>query len=85
MTAIEDIVFAGGLDGIIRAHSAMDGTVVWEFDTTEVLQSPNGVPARGGAIDGPGPVVAGGMLFVNSGYGTFDQMPGNLLLAFGVP
>ncbi len=83
VTAIEGIVFAGGLDGIIRAHSTMDGTVVWEFDTTEVLESTNGVPARGGAIDGPGPVVAGGMLFVNSGYGTFNQMPGNLLLAFG--
>ena len=84
VTAIEGIVFAGGLDGIIRAHSTMDGTVVWEFDTTEVLESSNGVPARGGAIDGPGPVVAGGMLFVNSGYGTFGQMPGNLLLAFGL-
>lgn len=84
VTAIEGIVFAGGLDGIIRAHSTMDGTVVWEFDTTEVLESSNGVPARGGAIDGPGPVVADGMLFVNSGYGTFNQMPGNLLLAFGV-
>ena len=84
VTAIDGVVFAGGLDGIIRAHSTMDGTVVWEFDTTEVLDSSNGVPARGGAIDGPGPVVAGGMLFVNSGYGTFNQMPGNLLLAFGV-
>jgi hypothetical protein len=39
---------------------------------------------RGGAIDGPGPVIAGGLLFVNSGYGTFGQMPGNLLQAFGV-
>ncbi len=84
VTAIDGVVFAGGLDGIIRAHSTMDGTVVWEFDTTEVLASSNGVPARGGAIDGPGPVVAGGMLFVNSGYGTFNQMPGNLLLAFGI-
>ena len=83
VTAIEGVVFAGGLDGIIRAHSSADGRVVWEFDTTDV-ESTNGVPGRGGAIDGPGPVVAGGMLFVNSGYGTFDQMPGNLLLAFGV-
>lgn len=84
VTAIEGIVFAGGLDGIVRAHSTMDGTVVWEFDTTEVLESSNGVASRGGAIDGPGPVVADGMLFVNSGYGTFNQMPGNLLLAFGL-
>jgi polyvinyl alcohol dehydrogenase (cytochrome) len=43
------------------------------------------VPGRGGAIDGPGPVVAGGLLLVNSGYGSFGQMPGNLLLAFTLP
>jgi hypothetical protein len=28
---------------------------------------------------------AGGMLFVNSGYPRFGGMPGNVLLAFGVP
>ena len=43
----------------------------------------NGVPGRGGAIDGPGPVVAGGLVFVNSEYGSFGQMPGNVPLAFG--
>ena len=80
---IDGVVFAGGLDGVIRAHSTMDGTVIWEFDTTRPVETVGGVPGRGGAIDGPGPVVAGGMLFVNSGYGTFGQMPGNLLLAFG--
>jgi polyvinyl alcohol dehydrogenase (cytochrome) len=31
-----------------------------------------------------GPVVAGGMLFVDSGYGALGGMPGNVLLAFGV-
>ena len=30
-------------------------------------------------------VVANGMLFVNSGYSTFGQMAGNVLLAFGPP
>ncbi len=45
----------------------------------------NGIPGRGGSIDGPGPVIAGGLLFVNSGYGSFAQMPGNVLLAFEVP
>ena len=28
----------------------------------------NGVPARGGAMDGPGPIIVDGMLYVNSGY-----------------
>ena len=84
VTVIDGVVFAGGLDGVIRAHSTIDGAVIWEFDTTRPVETVGGVPGRGGAIDGPGPVVAGGVLFVNSGYGTFFQMPGNLLLAFGV-
>ena len=83
-TVIDGVVFAGGLDGVIRAHSTADGQVIWEFDTTQPVETVGDVPGRGGAIDGPGPVVAAGMLFVNSGYGTFGQMPGNLLLAFGV-
>ena len=33
-------------------------------------------------MDGPGPVIAAGMLFVNSGYSRFGGMPGNVLLAF---
>ena len=81
-TVIDGVVFAGGLDGVIRAHASDDGRLLWEFDTTEVTDAVGGVPARGGAIDGPGPVVANGTLYVNSGYGTFNQMPGNLLLAF---
>ena len=82
VTAIEGVVFAGGLDGVIRAHATLDGRVIWEFDTTRPVETVGGVTGRGGAIDGPGPVVAEGMLFVNSGYGMFGQMPGNLLLAF---
>ena len=30
------------------------------------------------------PVIANGMLFVNSGYGSFGQIPGNVLLAFEI-
>jgi polyvinyl alcohol dehydrogenase (cytochrome) len=35
-------------------------------------------------MDGPGPIVAGGLLFVNSGYGGIVGNPGNVLLVFGV-
>jgi hypothetical protein len=38
--------------------------------------------ARGGSLDGPGPVVAVGKLFVNSGYAFVGGMPGNVLLAY---
>jgi polyvinyl alcohol dehydrogenase (cytochrome) len=44
----------------------------------------NGVKAKGGSLDGPGAVVVGGILYVNSGYGMFGEMPGNVLLAFSV-
>ena len=54
------------------------------FRSLKCHETVNGVAGRGGAIDGPGPVIAGGLVFVNSGYGTFGQMAGNLLLAFGV-
>jgi len=80
---IPGVVFAGGLDGYIRAHSTDDGSVIWEYDTTGEYDTVNGVEGRGGSIDGPAPVIANGMVFVNSGYGAFGQMPGNVLLAFG--
>lgn len=41
----------------------------------------NNVRACGDAIDGPGPVIAGGMLFANSGYAYWGGAPGNVLLA----
>ena len=79
------VVFAGALDGHMRAHSTEDGRILWEFDTAQDFETVNGIPGRGGSIDGPGPVVAGGLLFVNSGYGSFSQMPGNVLLALEAP
>lgn len=82
-TAIPGAVFAGGLDGVLRAYSTTDGQVLWAFDTARAFTTVNGVAARGGAIDGPGPVIANGMLYSQSGYGMFGQMPGNVLLAFG--
>ena len=40
--------------------------------------------AKGASINGPGPVVANGMVYINSGYGTLGGRAGNVLLAFGV-
>jgi polyvinyl alcohol dehydrogenase (cytochrome) len=84
VSAIPGIVFSGSMDGGIRAYAADDGTVVWQFDSNREFQTVNGVDAKGGAIDGPGPVVAGGMLYINSGYISLIGRPGNVLLAFGV-
>jgi polyvinyl alcohol dehydrogenase (cytochrome) len=83
LTAIPGIIFSGGFDGVLRALSASDGKVVWQFDTLREFQTINGVAAKGGSMGSAGPVVAGGMLFVPSGFvGVTNSMPGNVLLVF---
>ncbi len=83
VTAISGVVFSGGVDGRLRAYSAKDGAVIWDFDTAREFAAVNGT-AKGGSMDGPGPSVAGGMLFAGSGYGAWGGLPGNVLLAFSV-
>jgi polyvinyl alcohol dehydrogenase (cytochrome) len=84
VTVIPGAVFSGALDGHLRAYSTADGRIFWDVDTAIEYTTVNGVKAAGGSIDGPGPVVVGGMLYVNSGYGFLGGMPGNVLLAFSV-
>ena len=83
VTAIPGAVFSGSADGHLRAYTAEDGKVVWDFDTVRDYQTVNSVRANGGALNGPGAVVVDGMVFVNSGYGRSGGMEGNVLLAFG--
>lgn len=84
LTAIPGVVFSGSADGAVRAYAAETGEVLWTFDTNGGFVTVNGVEASGGSIDGPGPVVAGGMLFVTAGNAGFVGTPGNVLLAFAV-
>jgi polyvinyl alcohol dehydrogenase (cytochrome) len=84
VTAIPGLVFSGSLDGHLRAYSAEEGKVLWDFDTVRDYQTANGVRATGGSLNGPGAVVVGGMLFVNSGYARLGSIPGNVLLAFSI-
>lgn len=84
ISAIAGVVFSGSEDGRLRAYSTVDGKVVWEFDTAREFNTVNGAPTKGGSMDGPGPVIADGMVFVDSGYGNWGGLPGNVLLAFSV-
>jgi len=83
-TLIPGVLFSGSNDGALRAHSTKDGAVIWEFDTNREFETLISVRAGGGAIQGPGPTIAGGMLYLNSGYGDHLGRPGNVLLAFEV-
>ena len=84
VTAIPGVIFSGGLDGHLRAYSASRGEIIWDFNTEQDFQTTNGVTANGGSIDGPGAVVADGMVFSNSGSSFIGATPGNVLLAFSV-
>ncbi len=86
LTGIPGVVFSGAWDGVLRALSATDGRVLWEYNTVQDFKTVNGVAAKGGSMGAAGPVVVGGTLFVPSGYiGVKNGMPGNVLLVFSSP
>ena len=82
VSAIPGVVFSGSIDGHLRAYAAADGKIIWDFDTAQSFNSVNGVAAKGGSLDVGGPVIAGGIIAVVSGYPGFGAMPGNALLIF---
>ncbi len=62
--------------GSLVALDGATGRQIWKTYTNEI-------PARGGSLNGLGPAIAGGMVFVESGYAA-NGIPGNVLLAFSV-
>ena len=94
ITAIPGVVFAGSYDGHFRAYDSASGKVVWDVDTgTDPVNAVGGKQAYGGVMDGSGPTVAGGMVFVHSGYAgrsgatqgrSMRNADGNVLMAFSV-
>ncbi|MGI9292352.1 MAG: hypothetical protein ACR2PS_00085, partial [Pseudomonadales bacterium] len=84
-TALPGAVIAGAMDGHLRAYDRETGLVLWDFDTAREFATLSGVTGRGGTIGGgAGAVLKNGRLFINSGYGIYFHMPGNVLLAFGL-
>jgi polyvinyl alcohol dehydrogenase (cytochrome) len=84
VTAIPGVVFSGSVDGHLRAYSMTTGEILWDEDTARGFDVVNGKTAHGGSMDAAGPAVVNGMVLVNSGYGQWGGMPGNVLLAFSV-
>jgi len=84
ISVIPGVVFSGSVDGHLRAFSTKTGEIVWDFNTAQTFQTVNGVEATGGSIDAGGPAIANGFVFTNSGYGVWNGLPGNVLLAFSV-
>ncbi|HTW24705.1 MAG TPA: PQQ-binding-like beta-propeller repeat protein [Candidatus Baltobacteraceae bacterium] len=81
-TMMPGVVFVAGSDGSLHAVSTADGHVLWSYDTAHPYDTVNKVPAHGGAINSIGPSIAGGMLFIGSGYAVVGSNSGNVLIAF---
>jgi polyvinyl alcohol dehydrogenase (cytochrome) len=81
-TLIPGVIFAGSLDGHLRAYDTRQGEAIWDFDTAQEFRTTNGVRAHGGSLNGAGPAIVAGILYVNTGY--TNAMAGNVLLAFSV-
>ena len=84
LTTVPGLVFSGANDGGVRAYSSETGEVLWVYNTGQGYDTVNGVEATGGSIDGPGPIVVDGMLYVTAGNGGFFGTAGNVLLAFEI-
>jgi polyvinyl alcohol dehydrogenase (cytochrome) len=82
ITAIPGAIFSGGWDGMLRAFSTEDGHLLWDYNMLRSYDTVNHVAAKGGSMAAAGPTVAGGMLFVGSGYVFTGGVPGNALLVF---
>lgn len=93
VTAIPGVVFAGAMNGRFRAYDSETGEVIWEHDTAaSPMTSVLGEEVYGGVMDGAGPTIADGMVYVHSGYaGRQNADPrdmtgrdGNVLIAYSV-
>jgi len=78
---IDGAVVAATLDAKVVVLDGKTGQVLTSVDTAGPIQTLNGVPGRGGSIDAHALSAGAGMVFVTSGYGAFNQTPGNVLIA----
>ena len=84
VTAVPGAVIAGHLDGNIKVYDKENGNILWSYNTLRDFESISGSPAYGGSFSGSGPSIRNGYMAINSGYGIYNHMPGNVLLLFSL-
>ncbi len=87
-TLANGVLYGVNIDGHVRAFTALDGKMIWDFDTgAQKYDTVNGVKnQRGGNLDATGITFAGDMAFLMAGFSSFSSSapPDNVLLAFTV-
>lgn len=84
VTSIPGVLFSGSMDGGLRAYDSATGKIIWTYNTSQNYPTVNGITATGGSLDGAGPIIVNGMLYVTAGNGGPFGSPGNVLLAFSL-
>jgi polyvinyl alcohol dehydrogenase (cytochrome) len=79
---VDRSVLAGGADGRFYVFDSVTGKLQFQYDTLADFETINGVEGQGGSIDSHSIFAGAGLVFVGSGYGSFGQPGGNVLLAF---
>ena len=79
---VDGAVVGATLGGEVIILDGADGHVINTIDTVRSFNVLNkDVVGKGGSIDSHGISAGAGMIFINSGYGSFGQTPGNVLIA----
>ena len=85
VSVIPGVVFAGSMDGHFRAYDSATGKILFDDDTAVSHRTVDGSDVMGGGLDGAGPTIAGGMVYVTSGYqGRSSASTGGVLLAYSI-
>jgi polyvinyl alcohol dehydrogenase (cytochrome) len=79
---VDGAVIAATLGGEVMIFDGKTGVVLKTLDTIGPKPTINDVVAKGGSIDSHGISAGAGMVFINSGYGGFNQTAGNVLIAY---
>jgi polyvinyl alcohol dehydrogenase (cytochrome) len=82
VSAMPGVVFSGSRTGVFYALSTANGAKLWEFDTARDFETNNRVSGHGGTMGSAGSTIAGGMVFVGSGYNFGNTDTGNVIIAF---
>jgi polyvinyl alcohol dehydrogenase (cytochrome) len=80
--SLDDSVIAATLLGEVVVFNSATGAVEARYNTNQEWETVNGVEGRGGSVDAQSIAAGNGMLFVGSGYPTFGQPAGNVLIAY---
>ncbi len=83
-TLANGLAYVPTLDGKVHIFDATTGKILRVIETNRSYAASNGVEGHGGAIDVAGVMLNGGQLVIPSGYAPFGQMPGNVMLVYGL-